>query len=250
MPPTADTPALLAEYARTRDPGLRDTLITRHQGLVKAVAGKFARPGVPMEDLVQTAWVALIGALDRFEPDHGNQFSTYAVVCMTGEIKRYFRDRTWAVKVPRELQDLSGRVERQREALHGKLGRSPTLTELAEATGETEETLVQAMELHSAYQPSDLDAPRPSPDGGSGSTLSEMIGGPDAAMERTVLYAPLIAAIATLDERDQRIIRRRFFDEWSQARVAEELGLSQMHVSRLERRAIGLLREAFLRLDT
>lgn len=236
--------ALLAEYARTKDAKVRDAIIERHESLVRSLAHKFARPGVQVEDLVQSAWVALIRALDRFDPSHGTQFSTYAVTCMVGEIKRYFRDHTWSLKVPRHLQEIAANLNRMQDKLYTQLQREPTIGEMAVAFKVSEEELLEAMEMYRAYQPFGLDDRHEMSDGNDSMTLGEMHGGPDQDMEQIIETAPLQAAINTLDERKQRIIRRRYLQGFSQQQVADELGLSQMHISRLERAALQQLRAA------
>jgi RNA polymerase sigma-B factor len=238
-----ETEALLREYAAAPRPALRDAIIERHGGLVRSLAQKFARPAVPAEDLTQTAWVALIRAVDRFDPARETKFSTYAVHCMVGEIKRYFRDRTWSLRVPRELQEIHTSLPRREEELSQRLGRSPTVAEMAEALGISEETLLQAMDLGEAYQPRSLADQRELQDGNDAASLEESVGRQDPALERVVERAPVQAALATLDERLQTIVRRRFYYGFSQQEVADELGLSQMHVSRLERLALRRLRE-------
>jgi RNA polymerase sigma-B factor len=238
------TEALIGTYAQTRDPKLRTTIIERHEALVRSLAHKFARPGVPVEDLVQSAWIALIGALDRFDPSHETKFSTYAVHCMVGEIKRYFRDRTWSMKVPRYLQEIAANLNRMEDELYRKLQREPTIAEMAEAFNISEEDLAQAMEMYRAYQTQGLEERREMEDGNDSLALGETVGGPDQDMEAVVDHAPLHSALATLDERKQKILKRRFFEGFSQQEVAEELGLSQMHISRLERSALQQLRNA------
>lgn len=238
------TEELLARYAQNKDARLRDQIIERHDTLVRSLAHKFARPGVPAEDLMQSAWIALINALDRFDPTHQTRFSTYAVHCMVGEIKRYFRDRTWAIKGPRHLQEIAANLGRTEDELYRKYQREPTMAEMAEAFKITEETLAQAMEMHRGYQPQGLDDQHEMPDGGDSMTLGEMLGRPDTAMEAIVDAAPLAAALSELDPRKQEILRRRYFDGCSQQEVADELGYSQMHISRLERAALKELRGA------
>jgi RNA polymerase sigma-B factor len=238
------TEALLEEYVQDRDPKLRTQIIERHEPLVRSLAHKFARPGVPVEDLVQSAWIALIGALDRFDPSHETKFSTYAVHCMVGEIKRYFRDRTWSIKVPRYLQEIAANLNRMEDELYRKLQREPTVSEMAEAFNISEEDLVQAMEMYRAYQTQALEERREMEDGNDSLALGETVGRIDTDMEAVVEHAPLQAAMATLDERRQKILRRRFFEGFSQQEVADELGLSQMHISRLERSALQQLRQA------
>jgi RNA polymerase sigma-B factor len=237
------TEELLQLYAKDSNPRLRDTIIERHEALVRSLAHKFARPGVPVEDLIQSAWIALIGALDRFDPSHETKFSTYAVHCMVGEIKRYFRDRTWSIKVPRYLQEIAANLHRMEDELYRKLQREPTVSEMAQAFNISEEDLVQAMEMYRAYQTQRLEERREMEDGNDSLALGETVGTPDPDMEAVVEHAPLEAALSTLDERKQKILRRRFFEGYSQQEVADELGLSQMHISRLERAALQQLRQ-------
>jgi RNA polymerase sigma-B factor len=236
------TEELLRIYVTDRDPKIRTAIIERHDALVRSLAHKFARPGVPVEDLVQSAWIALIGALDRFDPTHETKFSTYAVHCMVGEIKRYFRDRTWSIKVPRYLQEIAANLHRMEDELYRKLQREPSVAEMAEAFKISEEDLVQAMEMYRAYQTQRLEERREMDDGNDSLALGETVGGPDPDMEGVVEHAPLQLALSTLDERKQKILRRRFFEGYSQQEVADELGLSQMHISRLERSALQQLR--------
>jgi RNA polymerase sigma-B factor len=236
------TEDLLQMYVQARDPKLREAIIQRHEALVRSLAHKFARPGVPVEDLVQSAWIALIGALDRFDPSHETKFSTYAVHCMVGEIKRYFRDRTWSIKVPRYLQEIAANLHRMEDELYRKLQREPSVAEMAEAFNISEEDLVQAMEMYRAYQTQRLEERREMEDGNDSLALGETVGRPDLDMEAVVEHAPLQSALAGLDERKQKILRRRFFEGFSQQEVADELGLSQMHISRLERSALQQLR--------
>lgn len=243
------TDELLKVYRQQREPKLRDLIIERHEALVRSLAHKFARPGVPVEDLVQSAWIALIGALDRFDPSHETKFSTYAVHCMVGEIKRYFRDRTWAIKVPRYLQEIAANLHRMEDELYRKLQREPTIAEMAEAFRISEEDLAQAMEMYRAYQTQRLEERREMDDGNDSLALGETVGAPDPAMDSFVNQAPLHAALATLDDRKQTILHRRFFEGMSQQEVADELGLSQMHISRLERSALQQLRTSMSALQ-
>ncbi len=236
------TEELLRQYVRSHDVTLRTTIIERHEALVRSVAHKFARPGVPVEDLVQSGWIALIGALDRFDPSHETKFSTYAVHCMVGEIKRYFRDKTWSVKVPRYLQEIAVNLRKHEDTLAQKLQREPTMSELAASLKISEEELAQAAEVYQAYVARHIEETGEGDDGNSTLALNEMVGRPDPEMEALVTHAPLHCALDRLDERQRKIIRRRFFDGLSQSEVADELGLSQMHISRLERAALGDLR--------
>jgi RNA polymerase sigma-B factor len=238
------TDELLQLYVADRPAELRAAIIERHEALVRSLAHKFARPGVPVEDLVQSAWIALIGALDRFDPSHDTKFSTYAVHCMVGEIKRYFRDRTWSIKVPRYLQEIAANLNRMEDELYRRLQREPTVAEMAEAFNISEEDLVQAMEMYRAYQTQRLEDRREMDDGNDSLPLGETVGSEDRDMVSVVEHAPLQNAMATLDERKQKILKRRFFEGYSQQEVADELGLSQMHISRLERSALQQLRQS------
>lgn len=232
------TEELVETYARTRDEDVRELLVQRHESLVRSLAHKFARPGVAVEDLMQCAWIALLGALQRFTPDKETRFTTYAVHCMVGEIKRYFRDRTWSVKAPRHLQEIAANLGRVQDQLFTRLQREPTVAEMAAAFKVTEEELLEAMELGRAYQPMGLNDRPESGDGREAMPLSETLGAEDPHLSAMVEHSPLDAALATLDDRRQRIVRLRFFQGWSQQEVASTLGLSQMHVSRLERSAL------------
>ena len=237
-----DTEQLIAEYARTKSDKVRTEIIERHSGLVRSLASKFARPGVPMEDLAQSAWIALIRALDRFDPSYDTKFTTYAVTCMVGEIKRYFRDRTWSVKAPRYLQEIASSLHRVQDELYQKLQREPTMGEMATAFGVTEEDVMHAMELYRCYQMDNLEGPREAMEGSESRSLEEGVGESDSEISTMVDFAPLSQAIDSLEERQQQIIRRRYYDGFTQQEVAKELGLSQMHVSRLERAALADLR--------
>jgi RNA polymerase sigma-B factor len=150
------TTELLAEHHATHDDSLRAAILERHGGLVRSLAFKFVRPGISADDLVQTAWVGLIGALDRYDPSRPNQFSTYAVSCIVGEIKRYFRDKTWIVKAPRHLQVISASLNHAHDALVSKLQREPTVPEMAVEMNVPDEDILQAMELGGAYSPTSL----------------------------------------------------------------------------------------------
>jgi RNA polymerase sigma-B factor len=245
-PPSGSEEPLLDAYWRTHDPGLRDPILKQYENLINSLAAKFARGGVPMEDLVQVASIGLVNALDRFDPQRGVKFVTYAVSTMVGEIKHYFRDYTWGVKVPRHLQEIATNLPRVEEELHARFGRSPTIRELSERFRAREEDVLEAMELGHAYQPQSLDARIEFENGDGTDRIQDLMGADDARMEAVVEYAPLMAAMGCLDERKRQIVKLRYFDEWSQSEVGRELGISQMHVSRLERQALAELRAAMV----
>lgn len=232
----------VTRYAHSRDPRLRERLIERQRGMVEALAARFSRRGAPMEDLIQVGTVGLILALDRFDPSMGVKFSTYAISTIVGEIKHFFRDCTWAVKVPRQLQEIAANLPRAEEKLCCLLGRTPSMREMAAYFNVTEEEMLEAMDLDQAYSPYSLDAELSAEAGDTGERLMDVVGGEDQDLTSIVEFAPLRAAMSRLDPRKQWILQRRYFDEWSQNEVSREMGISQMHVSRLEREALTDLR--------
>ena len=237
------TEDLFAEYHATRDPKLREELILQHLNLVKFLARRYGNRGEPMEDLIQVGSVGLINAIDRFDPTRGIRFATYATPTILGEIRRYFRDRGWAVRVPRHLQEVSLAATRAADALTQKLGRSPTVAEIAAEIGSSEEDTLEAMELGHLYELPSLDSELGSEDDESRSSLADYIGRADAELERFGLRSFLEEALTHLPAREQAIIRLRFLEGRSQTEVAKRLNISQMHVSRLQHRALARLRE-------
>jgi len=229
---------LAAAYARTRNPEIRERAIHAHRNLVEILSSKMVRKGAPVEDLIQVGTIGLILALDRFDPARGVKFSTYAVNTIVGEIKHYFRDCTWIVKVPRQLQEIAAAIHRHREEETRTRGRVPTICELAARMSISEELIVEAMELDIVYSPYSLDAQLGQDDSEHHERLTEVLGRSDRRLDSMVDYAPLWRAIDQLEPRKRWILRRRYFDEWSQSEVGRALGISQMHVSRLEREAL------------
>lgn len=245
-----DTESLIAELRAHPDERLREAIIERCRPLVETLARKFVRTGVSEDDLVQTAWLALIKALDRFDPEHATKFTTYAAHCIVGEIKRYFRDRTWAMKVPRHLQEIASSLPKVQDRLVQELGRKPAMSEMATRLGITEETLIEAMELQQSYQPTSLDdRPTQGGDETDGRTIAETLGREDAQLAALIEYAPLQAALRQLDPCVQTILRRHLCEGFSQQEVAAQLGMSQMQVSRMERAGLEQLRAAFRSRD-
>ncbi|HET7654393.1 MAG TPA: sigma-70 family RNA polymerase sigma factor [Acidimicrobiales bacterium] len=223
----ADVNVLHAAYHRTRDPKLRERLLLAHHSLAVYFAQRFAHRGEPLDDLEQVASMALLKAVDRFDPTRDIKFATYAARVVTGELKRHFRDRTWAMRVPRSLQELHLRVKNASEFLRGDLGRSPSVAELATFVGTSEERVLEAMEAGDAYRLTSLDAPAAGSD-----DIHIQVGGDDPAMaafEQRALLEPLLAR---LEERDQVIVRLYYVHNLSQADIGSRLGLSQVHVSR------------------
>jgi RNA polymerase sigma-B factor len=238
-PDKARTRRLLARYHRHGDQRAREQAIQEQLPLVEFLARKFAGRGEPVEDLVQVASVGLIKAVDRFDVDRGVEFSSYAVPTIVGEIRRHFRDKAWAMHVPRRLKELSVRLSRVLDELTTELGRSPTVAELAEATGSDEEEVIDALDSAHAYSTRSLSAPF---EEGGDDTLAEKLGSEDSGFEEIEDGSLIAAGLDALDERERRIVELRFFEEMTQSQIAAEVGISQMHVSRLLRRALTIMR--------
>ena len=247
--PEDDAERLFLEYRATRDTPIRDRLVLMHENLVRFLAAKFANRGEPLEDLVQVGTIGLINAIDRFEPERGTKFSTYATPTIVGEIKRHFRDRSWNLKVPRWLQELNLQVTRANEQLAQQLGRSPTIAEIAGHVGAAEAETLDAMELGNAYETVSLDTKLSFEGEMVPVTLNDSIGADDASLWKIEQYDDLKAAVECLDNREKLIIYLRFFHDLSQSEIAERLNISQMHVSRLQHKALKRLRQLMTAMD-
>jgi RNA polymerase sigma-B factor len=222
------------------DPTLRDALITEFTGLAAYFARRYDRRGVPREDLHQVAMIGLVNAVDRFDPEMETRFVSFAGRTIDGEIKRYFRDRTWSVRMPRRLQELHLQVRRTAEELSHSLGRPPTVAELAQEVGVDLDDVIAALDAGNAYRAESLDRPAPGDDDRRQQLAATDADASFAAVEHRSLVADLLAS---LPERERRILELRFFGELSQSEIAEQLGISQMHVSRLLRRTVERLRD-------
>ena len=231
--------ALLLAYHREGDQQARDQALLELMPLVRALANRYAGRGEPLEDLVQVGSLGLIKAVDRFDVDRGVEFSSYAVPTIVGEIRRHFRDKAWAMHVPRRLKELSVRLSRVLDELTTELGRSPTIAELAEASGADEEEVIDALDSAQAYSTRSLNATF---EDGSDDPLAEKLGLEDPAFEEIEDGSLVAAGLDVLDERERRIVELRFFEEMTQSQIAAEIGISQMHVSRLLRRALTIMR--------
>ena len=234
------TGARFVTYRRTGDIELRNALVEEHTALARAFARRYQRRGVPLDDLEQVAALALVGAVERFDPAVGVRFATFAGRTIDGELKRHFRDRAWAVRVPRRQQDLGLAIRSAVDALSKKLGRSPTVPELAQAVGAEPDEVLAAMEAAQAYRADSIDAPGPSGDGPG--SLADQLATSDTAPTAIDNREVVVDLLATLPERERRIVELRFFAELSQREIATEVGMSQMHVSRLLRQALATLR--------
>ncbi len=229
------------EFAKTGDPTLRDQLVTEHLGLAHQLARRFANRGEPYDDLVQVASVALIKSVDRFDPERGVEFSTFATRTIIGELKRHFRDKGWAVRAPRRIQELYLELGRAIGDLSQELGRSPTVQELATATGATEDAVLEALEAGQGYRASSIDVPDRQEE-----TLANRLGNEDASFAGVDDRSALAPALAKLGQREQAILRLRFIDGLTQSEIAKQVGVSQMHVSRLLTTSLRRLRQAFV----
>ncbi|MGY5014320.1 RNA polymerase sigma factor SigF [Streptomyces sp. 900105755] len=224
----------------------RNTLIEMNMSLVRYAAGRFRSRGPEeMEDIVQVGMIGLIKAIDRFELSREAEFTSFAIPYIVGEIKRFFRDTTWAVHVPRRLQEARVQLAQATEELRTRLDRDPTVKELAELMSLSEEEVVEARLAANGYNSSSLDAAISGSEDGE-SALQDFIGTEDAALELVEDFHALAPMIAELDERDRKLLHMRFVEELTQAQIGERLGVSQMHVSRLLSRCLSRLREGML----
>lgn len=244
---------LLREFAAMseddpRRQALRDELITLHLPLVEHLARRFRDRGEPHDDLVQVGTIGLIKAVDRFDADRGVEFSTYATPTIVGEIKRHFRDRGWAIRVPRRLQELRITLARASAELSQQSGRSPTVRELAAHLGISEEEVLEGMESSQAYSTLSLDSGS-SDDDGDTPAIADSLGSLDSALEGVEFRESLRPLLEALPVRERKIIVMRFFQHMTQSQIADEIGVSQMHVSRLLAKSLAQLRAGLLTDD-
>ncbi|MFF5103095.1 RNA polymerase sigma factor SigF [Streptomyces sp. NPDC000134] len=226
------------EYAE-----LRNRLVRMHLPLVEHLARRFRNRGEPLDDLTQVATIGLIKSVDRFDPDRGVEFSTYATPTVVGEIKRHFRDKGWAVRVPRRLQELRLSLTTATAELSQLHGRSPTVHELAEKLGISEEEVLEGLESANAYSTLSLDVPDTDDESPA---VADTLGAEDEALEGVEYRESLKPLLEDLPPREKRILLLRFFGNMTQSQIAQEVGISQMHVSRLLARTLAQLREKLL----
>jgi RNA polymerase sigma-B factor len=229
-------------FTQTDERRTRDDAVMRYLPLARSLARRYRHTGEPMEDLEQVACIGLLHAIDRFDPTRGAAFTSFAVPTILGELRRHFRDKTWALRVPRGLQELAWKLERARDELTVSIGRQPTVAELADHLGTGQELVLQALEL--ALAQSTIPIEEPGSDGEEDEPAARLPGrlddGYDRAEDRAVL-APLLSA---LPERDARIVALRFCGDLTQDAIARRVGTSQMHVSRVLRRSLATLHDA------
>ncbi len=223
-----------------RRAALRDRTIEAWLPLAQHLAHRYSGRGEPTDDLIQTATVGLIKAVDKFDPDRGVDFAGYAIPTIIGELKRHFRDRTWDIRVPRRLQELRLAISEANSTLPHTLGRSPTVTDIAAHLNLTEEEILEGLEGARAYNAICLSTP--TGDGERATELGDTLGGEDHEYELAELRVALGPALATLDEREQKILTLRFYGNLTQSQIADQIGVSQMHVSRLLTSALTKLR--------
>ena len=237
-----DDRTLLRRYHEEGDSAAREQLIERYMSLVRSLARRYANRGEHLDDLVQIGAIGLIKAVDRFELDRGVELTTYATPNIIGEIKRHFRDRGWAVRVPRGLQELSVQLSRLVEQLTVQLGRSPTIAEIAKAADVEEEAVLEALESGRAYTSVSLSSGGAHDDENELDPL-ETIGSEEHQYQVSEDRAVLAPGFEALDERERKILHLRFFEGLTQSQIAQQVGISQMHVSRLIRRSLEKIRE-------
>ena len=221
------------------DPEAREELVLLHRPLAEYLARRFAGRGEAREDLEQVATVALIKAIDRFDLSREVKFSTYATATIVGELKRHFRDKGWALRVPRRLQETGLKVSKAISELSQQLGRSPTIGEIAKATGLESDEVLEGMETAHAYSTASLDAPADE----EGTSSIQRLGEEDETLELLETWATVAPVLKTLPARERRILYLRFFRGLTQTQIANELDISQMHVSRLLSRTLTVLRD-------
>jgi RNA polymerase sigma-B factor len=237
----AEDRALLARYLDQRDPVDRDMLVERFLPLARQLARRYERPDVPFDDLFQVACLGLVNAIDRFDLEREVAFSSYAVPTILGEIKRYFRDRTWSVRVPRDLQELSLKVERVVSQLDLELHRKPTVAEIVAKVDAGEEDVLEALEASGAYKATSLQSPWGSDDD-SVDTLGDSIGIEERGFAAAEDRATIDRLMRVITPRERQVLWLRFAGDLTQAEIGEQVGVSQMQVSRIIRQSVSRLR--------
>ncbi|MEJ7783348.1 MAG: SigB/SigF/SigG family RNA polymerase sigma factor [Solirubrobacteraceae bacterium] len=228
---------LLRRFHVQGDPTARDELAEEMLPLARALAGRYAGRGEPIDDLIQVACIGIMKAIDGFDLDREVRFSSYATPTVLGEIKRYFRDKTWAMRVPRGMQELQLEIARARDKLTSELGRSPNVQELAEAVDQPFEEVLLTIQSQEARRTRSLEEPM-----GEDMTLADSVGGVDPDLARAEIRVLLDEAFDVLSERDQEVLRLRFEDDLTQTEISRRIGVSQMQVSRLIRQSLSRLR--------
>ncbi|TDC87508.1 SigB/SigF/SigG family RNA polymerase sigma factor [Actinomadura sp. 7K507] len=225
---------------------LRARIVDMHAALVRGVARRYANRGEPIDDLQQVAYLGLVKAINRFDPGIGDRFVTYAYPVVTGEVKRHFRDKTWGIRVSRRIQELRPVLQRTLQEFTREHGRSPTTAEISRLMDITEEETIEVIVACDAYRPLSLEAPADGSQSGDNGTVGEYLGSNDPALDAFINGHALAPLIDDLPERERTILLLRFFGNKTQTQIAEQIGLSQMHVSRLLRATLDRLRAGLL----
>jgi RNA polymerase sigma-B factor len=234
---------LFERWQRDKDPRARESLVECYLPLARSLAARYrGRAGEPFDDLLQVASLGLLKALDRFDPDRGTAFSSFAVPTIVGELKRHFRDTGWSAHVPRGAQELARKLKEAEEAVSPRLGRSPTAAELAQYLEVSVEQVIEGLDAAAAHHAVSLNAAHDELDGEPRS-LSDVLGEEDPGFERIDASLTITSAAKRLSEREQRILQLRFYDELTQSEIAKRMGISQMGVSRILRDALQRLRD-------
>jgi RNA polymerase sigma-B factor len=237
---------LFKKWQSSRDRRARDTLIERFLPLARKLARRYAASNEPYDDLVQVASLGLVKAVERFDPDRGFAFTSFAVPTIVGELKRYFRDTAWALHVDRSAQERARRMADARREIATRLGRAPTVVELAEYLECGTEEVLDGLQVGEAYDTLSLDAPRPADDGGGTVSRLEALGDEDDRLALVDEQATIFAAAQHLPQRERQILFLRFNEDLTQTEIAKRVGVSQMQVSRLLRRSLQRLRDICL----
>jgi len=233
---------LLVRYHREGDPAAREQLVERFLPLARQLARRYQRGSEQLDDLIQVASLGLLKAIDRFDPARETAFSSFAVPTILGELKRHFRDKGWAVRVPRDLQEMAVRVDRMADEMSRELGRAPTPGDIAERTGASLEQVLEAREASAAYRAVSLDRPR-SEDEDDGDSYADAVGAEDPGFRLAEDAATIDRLMRVLSEREREVLRLRFEEDLTQSEIGQRVGVSQMHVSRLIRQSIARLRD-------
>ena len=235
-----DDSSLLHRYQTAHDLAARDELVRKYLPLIRSLAKRYSYTSEPLDDLCQVGAMALVKAIERYQPGNGASFKAYAVPTIVGELRRHFRDTGWALHIPRSLQDRSRRLGVALNDLSARLGRSPTIAELADFTSLSREDVIEGLDVRMAYDTSPLDGLGQGDDEG----WTARLGADDDALERVEYNAVLERTMRALPERERLLLQLRFGEDLSQSEIARRVGVSQMHVSRLLRRAVGRLQAA------
>ena len=226
------------EYYETRDKNLRDELIEEHMYIVDILSNKYVGKGIEKEDLYQVASLGLIFAVERFDPSKGYEFSSFATPTIMGELKRYFRDKGWVIRVPRRIQNIYKKINNAKKVLPQELQRTPTVKDIADYLGEDEETILETMEASKVYSPQSLDMKYQVQKGENSIDLADMIGEEDRNFDSVELSDLIDKSTARLNELEKEILQLRYYEGRTQIDIAETLDISQMTVSRIEKKIV------------